>query len=276
MRSDYHIHTEFSDDSEYKIEELVNDAILLGINEICFTDHVDYGIKVDWSEAEYIQYRYGMPMANVDYSKYFSTIDALKVKYKELITLRTGMEFGVQVHTIEKYRSLFEKYHFDFIILSCHQVEDKEFWNQAFQENRSQEEYQERYYQEILNVIRVYKDYSVIGHLDLLKRYDKKGDYPFEKIKPLIEEILKQVINDGKGIEVNTSSFYYGLGDLMPSRDILRLYYELGGRIITIGSDTHKKEHLGYNIEVVKEELKNIGFKYHCTFDSMIPIYHEL
>lgn len=65
----------------------------------------------------------------------------------------------------------------------------------------------------MLSVVREYKDYSVLGHMDLIARYDEKGVYPFEKIKPIVEEILQVVIADGKGLEVNTSSYRYGLSD---------------------------------------------------------------
>lgn len=272
---DYHVHTAFSDDSVYEMEEVVKDAISKGMNEICFTDHVDYGIKLDWDEGKEIEYRDGMPLANVDYPKYFEKIKELREKYPQ-ITLKQGMEFGMQVHTIDRYQKLYDRYDFDFIILSCHQVEDKEFWTQDFQRGRTQRQYNERYYQEILDVITKYKDYSVLGHLDLIVRYDEKGVYPFEKLKQIITKILKQVIADGKGIEVNTSSHRYGLLDLQPSRAILKLYKELGGTIITIGSDSHKKEHLGAYIQDTKEELKKLGYTHYCTFDKMKPIYHEL
>ncbi len=126
------------------------------------------------------------------------------------------------MHTIPKFEALFKRYPFDFIILSVHQVEDKEFWTQDFQKGRMQKEYNERYYGEMLSLVKNYKNYSVLGHMDLIKRYDKAGDYPFENIRPIAEEILKIVIADGKGIEINTSSHRYGLSDTMPSREILR------------------------------------------------------
>ncbi len=132
------------------------------------------------------------------------------------------------------------------------------------------------YYQEILDVIKRYKNYSVLGHLDLISRYDLKGKYPFNKIKPLITEILKIAIEDGKGIEINTSSHRYGLKDTTPSRDILKLYKKLGGKIITIGSDSHRKDHLGAYINEAKSILKQIGFDEYCTFDQMKPIFHKL
>ncbi len=182
----------------------------------------------------------------------------------------------MQAHTIEKYERLFARYPFDFIILSVHEVDDQEFWTQDFQRGRAQKEYNERYYEELLYLVRNYHNYSVLGHMDLITRYDKAGIYPFEKLKPVLTEILETVIADGKGIEVNTSSHRYGLPDLTPSRHILKLYRELGGRIITIGSDSHKPAHLGAYIDETKEELKRLGYKEFCTFDKMKAVYHQL
>lgn len=280
MFCDYHVHTNYSDDSFYLMEDVIQDAIKMGMNEICLTDHVDYGMKVDQenlSEEEKKELSKGREFAplNVHYPKYFEEIKRLQQKYSQ-ICIKQGMEFGMQMHTIPMFQKLFDRYDFDFIILSCHQVDDQEFWTQDFQRGKTQKEYNERYYQEIIQVIQNYKDYSVLGHLDLITRYDKAGVYPFENIKEVITEILKIVIQDGKGIEVNTSSHRYGLKDLTPSRDILKLYKELGGTILTIGSDSHQKEHLGAYIEETKEELKKLGFQYYCTYEKMKPIFHLL
>ena len=92
----------------------------------------------------------------------------------------------------------------------------------------------------------------------------------------MIEEILKTAIADGKGIEVNTSSHRYGLTDTMPSMNILKLYRQLGGEIITIGSDSHKPEHLGAYIRETQQMLKELGYKQFCTYENMQPIFHEL
>lgn len=283
MLADYHVHTEFSDDSTYLMEEVILDAIKMGLHEVCFTDHVDYGIKRDWDDPLGMLYRKGgqgeperMPLANVDYPKYADKICFLKEKYKAQITIKMGMEFGMQTHTIPQYEKLFARYPFDFIILSVHQVENKEFWTQDFQRGRTRQEYNRRYYEEILALVQQYHNYSVLGHLDLITRYDEAGYYPFEKIKPIVTEILRTVIKDGKGIEVNTSSHRYGVQDLTPSRDILRLYQALGGTIITIGSDSHKKEHLGAYLQETKQELIELGYEKYCTYEQMRPVYHDL
>lgn len=283
MKADYHVHTVFSDDSDYLMEQVVQDAIAQGLDEVCFTDHVDYGVKNDWGDGEKIKYRKGMPgepenmpVLNVNYPLYYVTYQKVRKLYGDKISIKLGMEFGMQAHTIERYQKLFAQYPFDFIILSVHEIEDQEFWTQEFQKNRTQQEYNERYYEELLYLVQHYHDYSVLGHMDLIVRYDKAGRYPFEKLKPIITEILKCVIADGKGIEVNTSSHRYGLTDLTPSREILKLYHELGGRVLTIGSDSHKPEHLGAFIDETRQELKMLGFKEFCTFDKMKPVYHRL
>lgn len=276
MLVDYHIHTNYSDDCEYPMEEVVRDAVSMGMTELCFTDHVDYGVKTDWDSGERVVYKAGMARLNVDYKRYYKEVLELRIKYADKIKLKLGMEFGVQMHTLEKYEKLFAGYPFDFIILSLHQVENKEIWCKEFQEGRSWKEYNECYYREMLALVQNYKNYSVLGHIDFITRYDDNGKYPFEKVKPIIEEILKVVIADGKGIEINTSCYRYGLNDLTPGREILCLYRQLGGRIITIGSDSHKREDLGNYIEETKQELRKLGFKEYCTYEKMQPIFHTL
>lgn len=285
MYADYHIHTEFSDDSREPMENQVRRAIELGLDEICFTDHVDYGIKKDWDEGE-IEWRGGDgvnyddaqmdPLANVDYPAYFDKIRLMRSKYGDRIRIKQGLEFGIQTITIPQYERLWERYReeLDFVLLSIHQVDNKEFWNQAFQSGKSQKEYNESYYHEILDVMRQFKNYSVLAHLDLIVRYDKNGVYPFREVRDLVAEILKTAIADGKGIELNTSSWHYGLADTQPSRDILLLYKDLGGRIITIGSDGHTTRWLGDHIREAQEILKEIGFTEICTFDRMRPVFH--
>ena len=164
----------------------------------------------------------------------------------------------------------------DFIILSIHQVGNEEFWNGTFQKGRTQDEYNMQYYEEMLRVVQRFDDWSVLGHLDLIKRYDAAGPWPDENARDIVAEIMKEAIRRGKGIELNTSSIRYGLSDLTPSEDILRLYRDLGGRILSIGSDSHKPEHLGAHIPMMRERLQAIGFTEFCTFDHMEPVFHRL
>ena len=282
MLADYHVHTEFSDDSSYPLEEVCRHAIELGLDEICITDHVDYGVKPDAEEyragSGTARFEDGIPVLNVDYERYFPAIDRARKQFAGRLAVKTGMEFGVQTHTEPQFNALFERYvgRWDFIILSIHQVGDKEFWNGAFQEGRTQDEYNMAYYREMLDVVQSFSSYSVLGHLDLIKRYDPAGIWPFEKSRDIVAAILERVIADGKGIELNTSSFRYGLPDLQPCTEILRLYRDLGGRILTIGSDSHRPEHLGAHISEVRDRLRALGYTEFCTFDKMEPVFHGL
>ena len=282
MLADYHVHTEFSDDSSYPLEEVCRHAIELGLDEICITDHVDYGVKPDVEEyragSGTARFEDGIPVLNVDYERYFPAIDRAREQFAGRLAVKTGMEFGVQTHTEPQFNALFERYvgRWDFIILSIHQVGDKEFWNGAFQEGRTQDECNMAYYREMLDVVQSFSSYSVLGHLDLIKRYDPVGIWPFEKSRDIVAAILERVIADGKGIELNTSSFRYGLPDLQPCTEILRLYRDLGGRILTIGSDSHRPEHLGAHISEVRDRLRALGYTEFCTFDKMEPVFHAL
>lgn len=285
MFCDYHVHSRFSDDSDYPTEQVVKDAIAAGIDEICFTEHVDYGVKSDWPEKEErrsLLDRIPSPLRrpdirNADYPRYFSELDRLSGIYGDRIRIRKGLEFGVQVHTIPEFTKLFCSWPLDFVILSIHQVDDLEFWDGGFQKGRTDRECYEAYYREMLEVINLFPHYSVLGHMDLLKRYDSHSGYDgFIHHRELIEKILQKVIADGKGLELNTSSVRYGLDSLMPDRRILEMYRELGGRILTIGSDSHKKEHLGAYIKEMKPILTDIGFREFCTFHRMEPEFHPL
>lgn len=261
MLADYHIHTAFSDDSTCPMEDAIQTAITKNLDEICFTEHIDYGVKTD---------------LNCNCPQYLQKFKQCQQQFQGKISLKLGMEFGIQSHTISQFEQTFTKYPFDFIILSCHQVDNLEFWNQQFQQHKTQQEYNERYYQEILQVIQQYKHYSVLGHLDMINRYDNHGIYPFTRVRELITAILQQVISDNKGIEVNTSCYRYGLNDLTPSINILKLYKQLGGKIITIGSDGHEANQYGYKITETQKLLQELGFKYLYTFDKMQPIAHLL
>ena len=282
MLADYHVHTEFSDDSVFALEDVCALAIERGIDEICITDHVDYDVRPDWDEyrrdpscAKIFE---GKPSINVDHERYFPAIEAARERFAPTLAVKTGMEFGVQSHTAERFHALFEQHAdaWDFIILSIHQVGNEEFWNGTFQKGRTQDEYNMQYYEEMLRVVQRFDDWSVLGHLDLIKRYDAAGPWPDENARDIVAEIMKEAIRRGKGIELNTSSIRYGLSDLTPSEGILRLYRDLGGRILSIGSDSHKPEHLGAHIPMMRERLQAIGFTEFCTFDHMEPVFHRL
>lgn len=273
MECDYHVHSKYSDDSSTPMERQLRRACELALDELCFTDHVDYGVKFDHDDPMSRHYA-----ENVNYPEYFREIEALREKFKGKIVIRSGLEFGVQTITIHQYENLYARYreNLDFILLSVHQIDNLDLWGHEYQQGKSQAEYNHGYYEELLRVIQNFHDYSVLAHLDLIVRYDTKGVYPFAKVKDIVAEILTTAINDGKGIELNTSSWRYGLKDTQPSREILKLYRDLGGEILTLGSDAHNPDYVGAHFDEGREILHSLGFRKFCSFEKMIPVFHEL
>ncbi len=240
MLADYHVHSEFSDDSVFPVNDVCALAIERGIDEICFTDHVDFEIRPDWDEyradPSCAPISEGQPSINVDSERYFPTIAEARDRFADELAVKTGIEFGVQSHTIGRFDELFERFagEWDFTILSIHQVGNQEFWNGTFQQGRTQDEYNMGYYEEMLRVGRccAWCSASTIGRCS--------------------------------GTSTSSSAMTtirYGLADLTPSTELLRLYRDLGGRILTIGSDSHKPEHLGAHIPMMRERLKDIGWQ---------------
>ena len=277
MLADYHVHCEYSDDSRYPMADVCRDAADMGLDEICFTEHVDYGVKNDVGEPV-TRYEDGDAVTNPPYEELFARYAEMREEWNGRLAIRRGLELGVQVVTLEKVEELLARWRsqMDFAILSIHQVDNLEFWNGDYQEGRTQDQINQRYWEEMLAVVNSFDDYGVMGHLDLIRRYDPFGAYPFEKVRDICAEVLRRVIDTGHGIEINTSGIRYGLGEFHPTPAILDLYRDLGGTIVTVGSDSHKPEHLGKYINEAYDLLRAHGFENVYTYDAWKPIAHKL
>lgn len=267
MYYDYHMHSSFSADSNTPMEDMINKSIELGVKEICFTDHVDYSIITNNMEENHI----------VDHKEYFRKLEYFQNKYKDKISIKKGIEMGLQSHTISKCEEYIEKNEFDFVIASIHTINKSDLIERDFYKDKSQFEAYRQYYEILYDVIKKFKSYCVLGHLDIVKRYGDLNNIIDDKVfSDEIDEILKMAIYDGKGIEINTSCFRYRLPDLTPSSYILKRYKELGGEIITTGSDSHNPAQVVYEFKTAYNSLQEMGYKYICTFDKMKPNFIKL
>ena len=117
--------------------------------------------------------------------------------------------------------------------------------------------------------------YDVLGHLTYAQRYIVKTfgpQFELRRFEEKIRAILGRVIANGRGIEINTSGLRQGLGFTMPDYWVAGIYRELGGEILTVGSDAHYPEHVGANIPEVTEALREIGFRYLTVFRERKPV----
>lgn len=146
-----------------------------------------------------------------------------------------------------------------------------------FRENSQQEGYR-IYFENLKKTVENFDNCDVYGHLDFVVRYGnfKNKVLRYEDYKDIIDEILTIIISKGKGIELNTSGLRYKLNSMHPSREILKRYYELGGRIITVGSDAHVAKDLCADFDEAIKELKEIGFKEITTFKNRKPSFIKI
>lgn len=270
INADFHVHSDFSSDSKATMEQMIEQAIILNLKKLCFTDHMDY----DYPVIDGLTFVF-------DPEEYIRKLDKMKEKYHGKIELLTGIELGLQPHLKEQLSSLVQNYPFDFVIGSSHMVNHIDPYYPEFWENKTKEQGIQEYLESIIENCKVFHDFHVYGHLDYIIRYvpakaNRKEDYNFIDYADLFDEVLKTLIMYDVGIEINTSAYKYGLGHAHPKLEVMKRYRELGGEIITIGSDAHKPEHLCYDFHLIPELLKSVGFRYYATFMNGKPIYEKL
>lgn len=268
-KADSHVHSNFSGDSMEKLESIIERALELGMNEITITDHLDLDFPGE------------VNIFTLDLNNYIETLKKLKNEYRKKINLKIGIELGLQPHLKEEYREIFSCEDIDFIIGSSHCVAGMDIADKKFFEKYTKDEAHRIYFEEVLKNIDIFPEISIYGHLDFINRYGRSiyDDYKkinFEMHKEVIDKILKKLIEKGIGIEINTSALRYGLRDFHPCRKILKRYRELGGEIITIGSDAHRALDIMRDFDKAKNVLKELGFEKYCVFTKRKLEYKDL
>ena len=267
---DYHMHSNFSSDSFEPLENLIHSSIDKNLKQICITDHMDFDFPQNPDGFTFI--------FNMD--EYIHVLKKMQAKYQNDISICTGIELGVMPHisnTLYNFTSTY-KDDIDFIIASSHLVNGIDPYDSQYFNTYSKKEGIRKYLETILQNINTFQDFDVYGHLDYIVRYapTKDAHYSPSDYWDYFDSILKQLISLGKGIELNTAGFKAGLSFAHPHPKVLKRYAELGGEIITIGSDAHKAEHVAYSFDKVTDILKNAGFKYYTSFQHRTPIWHTL
>ena len=268
MFGDYHIHTHFSSDSEASPSEYIEKAISMGMKELYFTDHMDFDYP----------YEDGKAMFQLDADAYFKELLELKEQYRDRIKVKIGVELGLGSAVNARNSEFSKKYDFDFVIGSSLMVGGIDPYYPAYWENRTVKEAIMTYFENVLRNVTSYKDYDVYGHLDYIRRYvpDKPYVYVDDDFYEITDMILKNIISNGKGIELNTRGLSNGITYYIPTITLLRRFKKLGGEIVTVGSDAHFNKDFGYAFKTAKDILINTGFKYITTFENRTPSFVPL
>ncbi|MGN0154097.1 MAG: histidinol-phosphatase HisJ family protein [Lachnospiraceae bacterium] len=266
-----HVHSCFSSDSTEKMESIIETAIQKGFSYVYFTDHHDMDFPVHPSAPD-MDFQ-------LDFEEYIQKLLELRIQYQNKIEVRLGVEQGICPETAPKIAALSNQYPFDFVIGSSHLSSlsnGDPFYPEYYEGKSNIEAYREYFMSEAENML-LTDGFDVYGHLDYAVRYcpDPSFIYQFKDYQDIFEVILKRLIERGKGIEINTSGILK-IGYPHPHIEALKLYREMGGEIITIGSDAHKKENIGYGFEQAEELLQSLGFHYYTVFKERKPEFLPL
>lgn len=263
MLIDYHLHTTFSADSIQSPQAAIERAITLGIDEITVTDHMDL-LPDDIMDDTHI----------LDAEKYFPTLEKLKQQYKNEIAINIGVEVGLNRGMLTKSSEFVQSYPFDFVIASLHRINYQSMRTPGYLESfGSKENLYHAYYHNLIELIDAFDDFDVCGHLDFIRRvmpFPYTPDDYFIEIEYL-ESFLKRLIARNKGIEINTSGFRHYSHATLPHLPIVMRYHELGGKILTIGADSHRTEHVGWGLKELTALLPSMGITELATFKKRTP-----
>lgn len=259
---DYHMHSVVSFDGHNTGMELAAAARERGLKEICFTDHVDFVPRAPVQTMVFDVRRY-----NQEYD--FLEVPGLKI--------RRGMEFGLTEGNQSLLLQRLSQRHYDFVLGSVHFVDGVDVYFQEYWQDKIPAQAQRRFLEQTLAMVQAHQDFDVLAHMTFLMKspYNPvRSPLSREAHREIIDEILRILAQKGKGLEMNTSGVDRSVG-FLPTIDFFRRFKELGGRIVTVGSDAHRTDRVG---QYCGEAAKMLGeiFGYVCTFQDRQPIFHKM
>ena len=267
IQADYHLHSSFSDDSVEKMEVQVQEAIRQGMSALCFTDHMDYDYPKKYTER-----------FEFDVDAYFQEIHRLQTIYHRDISIRAGIELGMRPYLASRCERLVSSYPFDFVICSSHLIGEEDPYYPQYWHGKKEADSIRAYFDTILANLSVFESFDIYGHLDYVVRYAPSGirTYSYEDYSEQLDAILSAIIKLGKGIELNTSGYRAIKTEPNPQHEVLTRYRELGGTIITIGSDAHSHARLGSDFSRAEKLLLSLGYDSYTVYENRTPVFLPL
>ena len=267
--ADYHVHSTGSPDGHLTMVEMARQGVERGLDEICFTDHVD---TLHWGTT--------IPCSDYDWASAQHQYDEAAEQWGGRIRLKLGAELGEAYLGFDRAAHLLDTAPpLDFIIASVHMSRDENGWVDLFYIDGDRDD---AYYHAVIDAyleqelkLAQWGRFSVLGHLTLPLRYMNENlgeQMTFDGHYDQCREIFRALIESGCGIECNTNR-----GNVpLPDAPLLKLYREAGGEIITIGTDAHTPEFVGMRARETQELLKSCGLNYVCTFEKKKPVFHKI
>lgn len=252
ITADFHTHSSFSTDSSEPLIEMVKAAAGKCLRTICLTEHLDY----DYPGGEF----------QLDTEAYREELMRVKSALSNKVEVLFGVELGLMDYLAPRLNEFAAAWDFDFIIGSSHLIDGKDPYYPEYFETLGSKNGILRYFESILANVRAFDNFDVYGHLDYVVRYSPEKKYEPLDYREIIDEILKALISRGKGIEVNTAGLASGIGYPHPNEFMLKRYRELGGEIVTVGSDAHDRTRVAADFDKAQTALESAGFGHYAVF----------
>ncbi len=264
---DLHVHTDNSFDGNHSATFFCEKAEFLDLRAIAFTDH-----------CEVDQYRDDLSYEKRIFQAFF---EASKVRsaFRGKLLVLNGIELGQPVYDIEIANQIVNRFDYDHILGSVHNLRGKEDF--YFMKNLSLENAESlltEYFNEILDMLN-WGNFDVLAHLTYPLRYfysQSDLDIDLNKFKKQIDEILLLTAKTDKALEINTGALRQPLKRLTPEIDIIKRFKELGGSFVSVGSDAHYTEHLALGIDVAYDAALKAGFDNITFFQKRTPIQMKI
>lgn len=259
---DFHMHSSVSFDSSWPAQQMAQAAVERGLKEICFTDHMDHDFMP------------GKGMMTFDIDQYNAAYDSLQV---EGLTIRKGMEYGLKTYNQEQFRKDLQLRRFDFVLGSVHFVDELDVYVEEYWEGKTVQAAYLAFMEQTIACVKAHTEFDVLAHLTFIAKARgnvAKTPIFYEDYRQMADEILKELVSKGKGLELNTSGVDK-CGDFLPGEGFFRRFRELGGEIVTVGSDAHNTVRVGQYTDRACDMLREI-FGYVCTFADRKPVFHKL
>lgn len=261
---DLHVHTSFSFDSNEPAENYICEAKKQGENVIGFSEHYDYDAVLD-----------GANITVADLFEYTKKISRLKSE-NDIFKILCGIEFGYRNFAVLHYRELIERYDFDYVINSVHTLAGRgDCFHDRFFEGRPLNESYSDYLKAVLESVKADFDFQIIGHIGYVTRYRNGVKLKYEDFSDIIDEILREITKRDKCLEINSSVGSSG-SRFLPDTDIILRYLQLGGKLLSYGSDAHSVEKYGKMNAQTADFLKSAGVKELYYYEKRRPIAYKI
>lgn len=291
MILDLHTHTMYSYDAEHQpVSAHVQTALQKHVDVLGFTEHVDFFRRESLQQSDF-------SAGTVDFEGYCreiepfrrgrvipsnltaqqKEIEACREMYGTKITLRAGIEMGQPHVAPELADKLLKTYHFDYVIGSVHQLSNDMDMYFLRYDVIYPDDFWKAYFEQMRHMLS-YGNFHILGHIDYPLRVMKlpHNRPSLRGYMDYVDEVLRKILDQGIALESNTKGMFGWQKEPGPEMFVLQRYRELGGELITVGSDSHAPETIARGISEALERIRQAGFRYITDFADGTPIQHRI